>query len=615
MLESHKPSIVTQFDGLFAKGAEHAIPLGHFRDCKNLTFVENGCETRLGTDLAVTISSVRRIHTYERAGETPRLLILNNSGEIYDSLNLVTPILSIPGMTDFSTVTFFGRIYISPHNGQEGLPNEFIYVYDGTTCRRAGGASPTGSITVSTSGLSGFVEVGTHLFAVAFETASGFVTKPGPAIYAIYSAPGGFKVDITGIPLGPAGTSARRILATKVIDPWNGDQENQEFFYVPDGRIPDNTTTTITVDFFDADLQASADDLFFQREFIPACLHLSSFKNRMVGVNFDGGNSIALISKAADPESFSELDGFIVVDPASNDTLKSAVEFRSVLYLNKKFRMSGVSEEEGLEPAEWTPETIDNGAGTEVYGIQKILGAEGANDDKFLIATRSGLAFFDGILRHPDLTWKVDKYWERINFDAAGNTIQIFNDTTRSLLFIALPLDSNLRPNILLVGDYSDGLDPQNISWTPWEFPYSDLCIAMQILNGMPTLRIGSLNGNVYNWPSETYNDNGTGIDSYFEHGPIKIDDSGAITHCAGVRISGRGVGILQCRFQNQDSVKTTNYATTTLGITPGLDYFRRANFQAERMFIRFRTNLFNQRFTINAVSYFIKPLWAMRPQ
>ena len=614
MLESHKPIILDKFNGLFDRGKDNSVPQGYFRDCKNLVFSESGCETRPGTDLSIIIPGVRRIYTYKRPGEASRLLILNDVGEIYDSLNLAAPILTIVGMTDFSMVTFFGRAYISPHNGIEGLPNEVVWVYDGTAIRQAGGTSPSGSLTVATSALSGFVEPGTHLYAVSFETASGYVTKPGPAIYAIHVAPGGFKVDISSIPTGPLGTVARRLLATKVVDPYSGDQNNQEFFFIPEGRIGDNVTTTLTVDFFDADLQASADHLFFQRESIPACLHLSSYKNRMVALNYDGGNSIALVSAASDPEAFSELDGFIVVDPASSDTLRTAIEFRSVLYFFKSFKLTGVSQVEGLEPSEWAPETIDFGVGSEVFGVQRIIDNEGSNDDKFLVATRSGLAIFNGLVQHPDLTWGIEEYWKRVNFNAA-NKIQVFNDPSSNSLYIALPIDGATLPNIILFGDYSRGFDPINIRWSPWTFPYDDLCITVDVLNGTPYLRIGSLDGNIYNYPSAEYSDAGTGIDSYFETSHLKLDDSSAQLHASALRIHGRGEGLLQASLLNQDVTKSQTLALTTLSEAPGLDYTRRSNFTNERVFIKLRTNLFEEHFEINALSLFVKPIWTMRPQ
>lgn len=617
MLESHKPVILNKFNGLFNRGDNNSVPIDHAQSAQNLIYSEDSCETRHGVDLDVTIGSVVRWVTYKRPGEASRKLILTSSGDLYDSLNLITPILSIPAMTDFSTQTFFGRIYISPHNGVEGLPGEKIYVYDGTTIRQAGGVAPTGSLTVTTSALSGFVEVGTHLFAVSFETASGFVTKPGPAIYAVYVAPGGFKVDISNIPTGPAGTVARRLLATKVADPFSGDQEEPEYFFIPEGRIANNIDTTLTVDFFDNDLQTSADYLFFQRESIPACLHLSSYKSRLVASNYDGGNSIALLSKAADPESFSELDGFIAVDPASNDTLKSAVEFRGSLYFAKSLKVSGVSESEGLEPAEWAaPESVDLGVGTEVFGIQKILDSEGTNLDKFLIATRLGLEIFNGLITPPALTWKIENFWRtRINF-AAANKIQVFNDPTSAAIYCSLPIDGATLPNVVLYGDYSRGFDPLNIRWSIWAFPFDDLSIGMDVDNvtQTPFFGIGSLSGNIYSYPSANYNDNGTAIDSYLETALVKLDDSGVSAHCADLTMNASGVGNLQAILFDENGVKTQVLLSSAL-TTAKRTINRLPNFESERMYLMLRTSLFNERFKLLAVSFFIKPLWGMRPQ
>jgi hypothetical protein len=52
----------------------------------------------------------------ERTGEAQRLLILDDTGKIWDSVTGLV-ILSIPAMTDFSCTIMYEQAFISPYNG------------------------------------------------------------------------------------------------------------------------------------------------------------------------------------------------------------------------------------------------------------------------------------------------------------------------------------------------------------------------------------------------------------------------------------------------------------------------------------------------------------------
>lgn len=614
MALDHETISIDDFNGLFSRGKTDSVPKDHFSDCLNIEFQESNFHTRGGSTLHATIPGVRRFFPYKRPGEASRLLILDNAGNLYDSLDLGTPILTIGAMSDFSFVPFFGRAYISPHNGDEGLPNEFIYVYDGTTCRRAGGTAPTGSIVAATSALSGHVELGVHLFAVAFETASGFITKPGPTIFTVYTAPGAFKVDLSNIPTGPSGTVARRILGTKIIPNYNGDQNSGELFFVPNGRIPDNLTTIATVDYFDADLTASADYLLNQYENLPACVHLSVYKSRLVACNSDGNNSLVYVSKSGEPESISAVDGFIVVDPTDAGGVKAATEFRDSLYIYKSLRDYSTIETAGLEPASWPLTPIDKGYGTETFGISRIQDSQGVNTDKYLISDASGLIVFNGVAQQPELSWKIQSLWSRINRNAASK-IQVYNDPSTHSLFIALPLDENTYPNVILFGDYSKGLDPVNIRWSPWSFPWTGLSICVDIANGKSILRVGSLtNGNIYNLDESVLSDSGTAIDSYGETSLVRSGSQGSINHTAGCFIRVSGSGSLHVDVYNLDHTKSKSLKDILLSLTPGREYLRKVDFKSEKVSYRFRGHLFNESFKIEEVTILSKQTWATRP-
>lgn len=137
-----------EFRGVFANNDEDVVPPNHFKDALNVAYGPGIFFTRPGTIVHLTISDVRRFVVYNIPGEDDRLLILNGSGQLFDSTHLVAPILTIATMTDFASVSIFGRAYISPHNGLSGLQDEVIYVYDGAdatfVARPAAGTPPQG---------------------------------------------------------------------------------------------------------------------------------------------------------------------------------------------------------------------------------------------------------------------------------------------------------------------------------------------------------------------------------------------------------------------------------------------------------------------------------------
>src|SRR5580765_5587015 len=100
-MRDHNPLILTNFRGTFDRGEDDTVPEGFFVSSQNVRFIQGGVTTRYGSNKAIQIGSVARIKIYKRIGEIQRLIILSTTGNLYDSTNLVTPILTIPTMIDF----------------------------------------------------------------------------------------------------------------------------------------------------------------------------------------------------------------------------------------------------------------------------------------------------------------------------------------------------------------------------------------------------------------------------------------------------------------------------------------------------------------------------------
>lgn len=504
-MRGHDPIVINEFNGLWKRGDAESTPLDHFSDCNNIEYIESGFQTRPGIDQYVVaanvcgnLSNVLRIYTYIRP-DRQSLLVLDNAGNIYDtgSPTPCTPILTIAGMTDFAYQAWAGRAYISPNNGVTGLQNEFVYVYlgYGAPARKAGGTAPTGAITVANgTPVNNKIQAGYHLFAVVFETDTGFFTKIGGNVAFLNN--GAQMVDLSTIPVSPDSFVIKRhIVATKTIDAlvFTGDLNNYQFFFVPGATINDNTTTTLSsVNFYDAELLEDASYLSDANEEIPAGVALAIYHNRLVvcaqyGVvnsnptlDTSGNISLARVSTEGEPEAFDAVDG-IIIAPIDGNALTNAQEYRDILYLFKNTRTYAYTDN-GDVPSTWPLTTIDQGIGCPCHGIALVLDSGGTNIDFLLIADYSGILLFDGGYKRPELTYKIQDYWLAID-RTIFNKLQILNDTVLQRVYVALP------DYTLLYGDYSRGMDPKNIRWSPWEFPIKVTTIALVDTN---TLIIGS---------------------------------------------------------------------------------------------------------------------------
>lgn len=610
MNRDHTPIVLSRVNGLYDRSDfEDSVPTDHFSIADNIAYGERGWETRPGTSELHTLGNIRRFVHYKRLNEVSRLLILNNVGALYDSTDLGTPILTIPAMVDFSATQYFNSIYITPHNRTSGIEGEVVYVYDGTTCRPAGASSPSGTLTVVNSALSGHVEAGTHLVAVAFETQSGYISKPGPALYGVVSSDGTKQLDISGIPVGPAGTVARRILSTKRIAAYNGNQEGFEFFFVPTGRIANNTDTTATVDFYDADLVVSGDYLFDQLTTIPAGVGITTFQESLVVWGEFAEQSVVRVSKRGDPESFDAVEGYLTVAPNEAGGVKNCVEFRDSLYILKSQRTYSTARDFSNENSAifWKIISIDEGIGTECFGIANILDTSGPNTDNFLVAAQSGLFLFNGIYLQPEFSWKIDSLWHAVDHDNFDE-IQVYNDVVANNIYVLLP-DGNL-----LVGDYKNGLSYDAVRWARWTFPWDITAIAINVGPDELTELLLAGNGTIWRLDPEALNDDDTAINTVVHYAPIGVGEYGSLAHFHVVRIRATGEGNLETSLHSIDHTHMQDLLPIALSENPGREYQRLCNFVGEKCALKFELDAFGEYVRVLNVTLFANETWAERP-
>lgn len=618
--QDHVPLSQESFRGLYQRGLADSCPDSYGIGCINNIFAKNDVMSRHGTELKHTAANIVRCFVYRRINETPRFIYLDTSGRLFDSL--FTPaIWTDATITDFSMAVVNNRAYISPHNTVTGIPNKNVLVYEGSgTARQAAGVAPTGFVLgAAVSALSGTVEAGIHLFGVVNITASGFITSIGPDNLTALICPGDFKVALTNIAVGPAGTVSRAIVATKAIPEalYNGNQYGYEFFLIPDAVIEDNTTTILTVDFFDANLVRSADYLFDNLETIPAGVFITTYNGRLVVGGIDGEENTTRFSEQDDPETFSDVVGFVTLGDSVTG-VKNGAEFRKSFLIFESNRISAVTDNDS-DPNTWGVITVDKATGTECFGINTVLSSAGLNNDRLFFADKAGLFSYEGLVKRPALSTNIEDLWSRIN-KAHFNLVQVVDDPIKHRLLITAPIDANTKTSHILYADYSEAftvygtLDERAFKWSIWDFPSAPWSIVgdFEAVTKDSVIYIALSAGNIYQMKDGLLNDFGNAIVSYFTSS-LKTALKGWINHFGWIKMRVTGSGTLNLTLYGEDFTNPTVAPAITMAASPGLEPDSLINFINEKMAVKFGVTSIDEYYRVNRLEVWAKELWISR--
>ena len=468
-----------QFNGLWARGDIESTPLDHFSDCDNLQGRgPSAFGTRDGVgrhqEVASPLSNILRMYNYPTSDKNT-LLVLTSGGNIYHVVDAATihgPILTIATMTDFGFTPYAGRAYITPFktelvaglNRERGLQNEFVYVYkgDGTAARKTGGTNPTVAITPAIGAVGGHTDPGIHIFGYVYETDTGYLTAPAGLVS--FTTEVDKFVDFTTIDNSPdAFVVKKHLVASKVIEDYDGDVKGYQLFFIPGATIPNNVTTTLAnIAFFDQDLLLDASHLIDNFASIPAGVGLATYHNRLVSWAEYDNISVARVSYPGEPEAVNQIDGLLLFPPDGNP-LTNGAELRDVLYLFKRNK-TGAFVDNGDFPASWPFSFVDHAMGCGVHGIGTVLDSGSSNIDYLLVGTYKGITLFNGTYILPELSWKIQDLWIKQTFKTDFWRIQMVNDSLGSKLYVVL---CNRK---MMHAEYANGFDPKNIRWWPWSF-------------------------------------------------------------------------------------------------------------------------------------------------
>jgi hypothetical protein len=399
------------------------------------------------------------------------------------------------------------------------------------------------------------------------------------------------------------------------------------------------------MDFYDSSLTIAAHalpgngDIINSLAFLPVGIgfgsaSLAKYHGRMliIGTTFirhaDGGlvgfvDDRIWISNAGNPEQFDELTGFITVQSEfDGNTNKTAFELFSVLYICKPIG-TYATQDNGSEPSDptnpWRVNLIDGGIGAFHHSVGTISGSQPSlsfNSTGFL-ANRNGLFLFNGNVLRPELSWKIRAVWARMTHGAEIQlrvAVDIFDDK----FYVLMAADGSQLPNLLLMADYSLGLDSNSIRWTIYEFPWAIQDIMMAYYQDQVVdyfLRLGT-NGVIYKLDGATNTDNGAAIDNYYQLAPFIIGDVGSLNVFRFIRYRMAGNGTLLTTVTDQGEFGVQNETNVNPLPFPGnyKDQGIQINFTNEKAIVKFRMNATTDFFRMARVDVFGKQRWPTRP-
>lgn len=634
-MRDHTPIKLEEFRGLWARGDADSCPPEYQTEFVNCQFDESSFFTRYGLSPADTQNvNVLRIYPYFDAGVGDGFLELRTDNKIYHIYGTIGAWTTfqvsnaITNMTDFGFVSINGKAFISPstNTNLSGLSGEFVYVYDGNgvnMMRKAAGVAPTladGNMTAANSATAGNVEAGIHVFGVVYETNSGFLTQIG-AVTPTVNADGTHKVDLAAIPVfgGGGGTlvTKRHIVASKLIDPstYNNDPTSYQLFFVPNGTINDNTTTTLTVNFFDSELISDASHLLDLLSEIPAVGGLGTYHNRMLAWDYDNtglGIANVLVSYPGEPEAMDAVNGILQV-PREGTGITFCQEYRDSLYV-MKFNKIVAFQDNGDVPTSWPSANVDQGLGCGKHGVATVGIYGGTNIESFIVLNDQGVYLFTGNLNTPELSYAIKDFWKTITpLNINVGQVSAYTDPLHQQLFIVVP-----QFNMVLVGDYANGLSADKIRWTKWTFDRTPT--TLMLFDKTNFLFLGFDKGVHYinsSATADTYNSisaakipNPTVITAYL---PNSDDEN--IVHFGGVRYRITGSGNLVSTLLGLDSTLTNSLVNTALSNTPGREPFLLANLLSQKARLSFGTTAINEIMKVNRILVYTKDVYTGYPQ
>jgi hypothetical protein len=227
---------------------------------------------------------------------------------------------------------------------------------------------------------------------------------------------------------------------------------------------------------------------------------------------------------------------------------------------------------------------------------------------------------FNGNVGRPMLSSKVTNIWQTVN-SAGENRIQVAIDNFNDLIYVILPTGVSTTPNLVLVADYSAGLDPENIRWSKYSFPWQVIAISMINFNDFGDfgywLRMSGASNSIYKLsPAYTVDYSNVAISAYYQTALLAFAE-GAINIFNYLRMRIRGAGTISITMTDEDGVNPNNIVTPptlTLSNTPSQDLATQINYMNEKMSIKLAQSSLNSNMTVTRLDVYGRVRFGARP-
>jgi hypothetical protein len=248
-------------------------------------------------------------------------------------------------------------------------------------------------------------------------------------------------------------------------------------------------------------------------------------------------SSIVRGSRVEDPESYDGIDGLLSVSENDGQAIRAAFKLRERLYFVKEHSLHATQDDGVNEPALWSIAEISRKLGTpSVRGV-------GVGEDWVVIAHRTGLYIFNGG-KPIKISQEIQPTWNQINWQYA-HTLWVTVDTKERRIYIGAPFGSATSPSKILMLDYRDlddfediaGRPPINITytgrktatdktrkWSPWTIAANSCALLersdgnalVALGGGTPGVGGGGATGKIYQLNDTQLSDDGSSIPSYY---------------------------------------------------------------------------------------------------
>ena len=272
----------------------------------------------------------------------------------------------------------------------------------------------------------------------------------------------------------------------------------------------------------------------------------------------------------------------------------AAAMIRSAIYILGP-NWTYVTTDNGRKPVEWPAiQIVDGQIGTPAPRGVSVNTAQGY----MWVAHPNGMYLFSGG-KYPDrpVSWFVQDWWARINWSNPTD-IEVVDQPHLQRVLVRAPLDGTPLRDYLFVFDYTVGVSPEEINFTPWKLAAGALS-GVAVYEHPTTKRLELMTATSaglllrQKQPTDTtpYADQAGAFTTTYQpaYQPERGADVGQVLrfHAFDARV--RGSGTLLVTAYGADPAKTFS-TSLTLTATPGKDQSKRLALQSEAASLKFST-------------------------